>query len=87
MARAYSEDLRGRALDLLESGQKQQAVSKLLNIGLSTGCWQHFPYLRQCFIGIFGDDILQYLGIGYFMAMTFLIAAFSNPAPFCPPCF
>ncbi|MFN7754420.1 MAG: IS630 transposase-related protein, partial [Holosporales bacterium] len=36
MARAYSEDLRGRALDLLESGQKQQAVSKLLNIGLST---------------------------------------------------
>jgi transposase len=35
MARAYSEDLRGRALDLLESGQPQQAVSKLLNIGLS----------------------------------------------------
>jgi transposase len=36
MARAYSEDLRGRALDLLESGQTQEAVSKLLKIGIST---------------------------------------------------
>jgi hypothetical protein len=50
MALAYSEDLRGRALDLLESGQTQEVVSKLLKIGISTikyGIVAQILYIKQ----------------------------------------
>lgn len=36
MGRAYSEDLRTRALDLVSSGVTHKAVSMLLRIGVST---------------------------------------------------
>lgn len=36
MARAYSEDLRSRALDMVDNGYKLKEVSKTLKLGLTT---------------------------------------------------
>lgn len=36
MARAYSEDLRGRALDMVERGDSVKEVSTVLGLGLTT---------------------------------------------------
>jgi transposase len=45
MARAYSEDLRGRALDMVDQGRPVKEVSQILQLGVTTvrnwvSCWQ-----------------------------------------------